>query len=208
LNANDTSNPTDGSPSSPPIPIQEIDEHENDDGDEENSEVDEEENLEYRSTYAYQVPQQTNVGSESIFLNDPTATTISSLKMRNVKYEPKPVSCPFYVMYFTNLAMQQRQNRDNTVNEKYNEKTMLKMPSTIRKVPVNSRTSTAITRHYSSRRPVNSPISMYTHSAIDDDDHLTNVIYTPYAKPYTINHENSHVLRDILRTSSFNNVHV
>jgi hypothetical protein len=173
----------------------------------------------YRPTHAYQIPQQSNVGSESIFLMDPPR--ISSMKTRSAKYDRhskdlKSVSCPFYVMYLTNLAMQQQQNKDannNNNNNKENEITAFAMSSVIRKVPFNSRTSTANPRRQSTRRQVNSPISIHTYSTVDIDDRMTNFIQIPSNKRLstkisTVGNENSHMLRDVLRTTSWNNVQV
>lgn len=170
---------------------------------------------EYYPTHAYQIPQQSNVGSESLFLTDPPM--ISPMKTRSAKYDHrsktnnKVVSCPFYVMYFTNLAMQQRQ--DNETNNKENDPTTFNAPSTIRKVPVNSRISTANPKYHLHRRQLNSPISMNTYSTIDDDDRMTNSTSIYFNKRLSsklsgIENENSHMLRDILRTTSLNHIQV
>jgi hypothetical protein len=147
---------------------------------------------------------------------------MSLITTRSAKYDrrykdSKTVSCPFYVMYFTNLAMQQRQNTDNNTNGKDNnnketDKTTLPMSSKVRKVPVNSRTSTANPKRQLTGRQVNSPISMNTYSTIDDD-HTTNSTSIAYNKRLstkisTGESENSHMLGDILRTSSWNHVQV
>ena len=164
----------------------------------------------YQPTHAYQIPQQSNVGNESIFLTDPPR--LSSIKTRsakNIRYNNnnnKSVSCPFYVMYLTNLAVQQRDGKDNN---NYNDTT-----PTMRKVPVNSRTSTANPKRQSTKKRVNSPISFSTYSTIDNDnDYMTNSTTFPNNKhlsaklPTTIEDDNnSHLLRDILRTSSWNHV--
>jgi hypothetical protein len=165
----------------------------------------------YRPSYAYQIPQQSNVGSESIFpSNIPLLSPIKTRSAKNNRRQndPKTVSCPFYVMYLTNLAMQQRDNNNE------NERTpLITTSTTVRKVPVNSRTSTANPRRQSTRKQVNSPISMKTYSTIDDDDYMTTI--TPFANNKRVSakinsneNENSHVLRDILRTSSWNQVQV
>jgi len=86
------------------------------------------------------------------------------------------------------------------------------MSSKVRKVPVNSRTSTANPKRQLTGRQVNSPISMNTYSTIDDD-HTTNSTSIAYNKRLstkisTGESENSHMLGDILRTSSWNHVQV
>jgi hypothetical protein len=193
---NDTSNQTPGitEQSSPSPPIDESDDNQ-------------QETIDYQTTHAYQIPQQSNVGSESIFLTDPPS--ISSIKSRsathNRRYKDlKSVSCPFYVMYFTNLTMQQRENKDTSINNKENYVSKLTMSSAMRKVPRNSRTSTANPKRYLTRRQVNSPTSMNTCSTIDDDDRMTNSTTIPYNRRL-LTIENEH-LRDILRTSSWNHV--
>jgi hypothetical protein len=148
------------------------------------------------------------VGSDSIFLTDPPP--ISSIKTRSAKLhrrsnDLKSVSCPFYVVYFTNLAMQQQENKDNNnTNEKENN------VLTINKVPVNSRTSASHPKRQSIRKQGNSPISMKTYSTIDDDDRLTTSTSVSsnkrlFQKLPTVEDEN---LGDILRTSSCNPVQV
>jgi hypothetical protein len=167
------------------------------------------ETIDYQPTHAYQIPQQSNVGNESIFLTDPPK--LSSIKTRSAKNirhnnNKKSVSCPFYVMYLTNLAVQKRDGKDNN---NYNDTT-----PTMRKVPVNSRTSTANPKRQSTKKRVNSPISLSTYSTIDiDNDYMTSSTTFPSNKhllaklPTTIeNDNNSHMLRDILRTSSWNHV--
>jgi hypothetical protein len=158
--------------------------------------------VDHRFTHAYQIPQQSNVGSESVFLTD--SQGFSSLKIRSAKNDLKTVACPFYVMYLTNLAMQQAQTNDS------NRENEIKS-STKRKVPVNSRTSTVISRYQSSRRQINSSLSINTDLTIDDNVYTANS--TPLtsnkrlsAKISTIENENSYRLRDILRTSSWNHV--
>ena len=189
---------------SPPLTIRETDEREEVPSDE-------------PRTHAYQIPQQSNVGSESIFLADPAS--ISSIKTRSAKNirrpsDSKSVSCPFYVMYFTNLTMQQRQTKDSNGTEDENDRVPFAVPSTIRKVPVNSRMSTAHPKRSLNRRQVNSPISINTFSTVEDDDRTTTSTSIPNHKRGStrisplIDHENTHLLRDILRTSSWNHVQV
>jgi len=154
--------------------------------------------IHHYTTHAYQIPQQSNVGSESIFPSNPPL--LSTIKTRSTKTnrhsnENKPISCPFYVMYFTNLAMQQRPNNEN------------KRIFSSGKGTVNSRLS-------STRRQIQSPISMTTYSTIDDDnDSMINT--TSYynnkrfsAKMTAFENENSHMLKDVLRTTSWNHLQV
>jgi hypothetical protein len=169
---NDTSNQMTQSLSDIAPPITEIDGNQQD-------------IVDHRFTHAYQIPQQSNVGSESVFLTD--SQGFSSLKIRSAKNDLKTVACPFYVMYLTNLAMQQAQTNDS------NRENEIKS-STMRKVPVNSRTSTVSSRYQSSRRQVNSSLSINTYLTIDDNVHTANS--TPLTQR----------LRDILRTSSWNHV--
>jgi hypothetical protein len=185
------------SPSPPPLIIHEADENEE-------VEINDE-----QPTRAYQVPQQSNVGAESIFLLNPLPTKNRPATKSRPLDDMKSVSCPFYVMYFSNLTMQQRQNQDSTPNDR----TTFAMSSAIRRVPVNSRISTAYPRRQLTRRQVNSPISMNTYSALDENDALTNSLSTPYnkrlsMKSTSLENENLHQLRDILRTTSLNHVQV
>jgi hypothetical protein len=167
--------------------------------------IEEEDNqneINHHITHAYQIPQQSNVGSESIFPSNPPS--LSTIKTRLTKTnrghsnENKPISCPFYVMYFTNLTMQQRPNNEN--------KRILSSISTSKGI-VNSRLS-------STKRQVQSPISMMTYSTIDDDnDSIINT--TSYynnkrfsARMTAFENENSHMLKDVLRTTSWNHVQV
>ncbi|CAF3568724.1 unnamed protein product [Rotaria sp. Silwood1] len=180
----------------------------------------------HQITHAYQIPQQSNVGNESIFplnsLPPPSSSSLSSLSNRKYSKRKdhrskgtKSASCPFYVMYFTNLATQQQQ-QPSTNNE--NDKISLSISATpIRKGTINSRTSTSYSRRQSIRRHVNSPISLNTYSTIDDDDDVDNQTTntTSYynnkrfsARIAAFENENSHLLKDILRTTSWNHVQV
>lgn len=106
-------------------------------------------------------------------------------------------------MYFTNLAMQQRPN-DNTENKRISSSIST---ATTRKGTVSS-------RYQSSRRQIHSPLSMNTYSTIDDDnDSIINT--TSYynhkrfsAKMAAFENENSTMLKDILRTTSWNHLQV
>jgi hypothetical protein len=170
------------------------------------SPINEEDNNGHDATHAYQVPQQSNVGCESIFpLNSQISSSIKppSAQMNRRFSGNKPISCPFYVMYFTNLAIQQR-----------DDKTPLSMsPRTPRKGTGTSRISTSYSRSQSSRKQTHSPISMNTYSTLDDDDAMLNS--TSYynnkrfsAKIAAFENENSHLLKDILRTTSWNHLQV
>jgi hypothetical protein len=172
------------------------------------SPINEEDTPRQDMTHAYQIPQQSNVGGESIFpVNSQTSPSIKShsTKINRHANGNKTVSCPFYVMYFTNLAIQQRDG----------SKTPLSMSprSTSRKETVTSRISTSYSRSQSSRKQVHSPISMNTYSTIDDDDSTLNS--TSYynnkrfsAKIAAFENENSHLLKDVLRTTSWNHLQV
>jgi len=158
--------------------------------------------INHHITHAYQIPQQSNVGSESIFPSNPPL--LSTIKKRLTKNNQghsnknKPISCPFYVMYFTNLTMQQHPNNEN--------KRIFSSISTSKRI-VNSRLS-------STRRQIQSPISMTTYSTIDDDnDSIINT--TSYynnkrfsARMTAFENENSHMLKDVLRTTSWNHLQV
>lgn len=155
--------------------------------------------MDHRLTHAFQIPQQCNVGSASIFpLNPsppsqpPVATTARSIKSSRSSNGNKSVACPFYVMYFANLTMQ---NRSNGVSR------------------VPSASSTTV-RRTSARRPIQSPLSVSTYSTLDDDNDLNSPSTTYYnnkrfsAKMAAFENENSYLLKDVLRTTSWNHVQV
>ncbi|UJR26300.1 hypothetical protein I4U23_007638 [Adineta vaga] len=158
---------------------------------------------EYRPTYAYQIPQQSNVGSESIFLTNSSLKT-RSMKVNRQHQDLKSLSCPFYVMYLTNLTTQQNQIKDDITHNNDHE--------IIHKVPVNSRTTTVNLQHQSTRRQVNSRLSLDTYITIadNDDDICTTKSTMPsrHIRFSTADNEKSSKLRDILRTSSWNRVKV
>jgi hypothetical protein len=111
-------------------------------------------------------------------------------------------------MYFTNLAIQQRHN-----NEIDPTPLSVSARATAHKVPITSRINTSYSRHQSTRKRINSPISMNTYSTIDDDNSIsqstsyyTNKRFS--AKIAAFENENSHLLKDILRTTSWNHVQV
>jgi hypothetical protein len=136
-------------------------------------------------THAYQIPQQSNVGSESLFTFD--SPPLSTIKTRSAKSNRrsnsnKPILCPFYVMYFTNLAIQERPNSAG-------------------------RASSSV----SSRRQVNTPVSMNTNSPIDDSPIHTTSYYNNkrFSEKMTeFENENSYLLKDVLRTTSWNHLQV
>lgn len=162
------------------------------------SDIDE---VNHRLTHAFQIPQQCNVGNASIFpLNPPpppasvssTSTGSRSIKSGRLSSGNKTVSCPFYVMYFANLANQHRSNSNSRV------------PS------ASSTTTTA--RHTSARRQLHSPISVNTYSTLEDDNDSNRSSTNYYnskrfsAKMTAFEHENSHLLKDVLRTTSWNHL--
>ena len=180
-------------------------------------------NEETRPTHAYQIPQQSNVGSETIFTSAATVSRISStstgLQRRSAKsghnrFSAKVRSpvCPFYVMYLANLTVQQQRTvKDAPLNEIHSASFVSQ--SLPRKVPVNSRTSTSNVAQAASKRVVNSPLSTNTISTLDDDDFLTNTSFStlhkrPSARVLPVDRENSALLNDILRTSSWNHIQV
>ncbi|CAF1087588.1 unnamed protein product [Adineta ricciae] len=155
--------------------------------------------IEYRPTHAYQVPQQSNIGNDSVFL------PISSINQRSAKVDRqhkdfKSVSCPFYVLYLTNLTMQQNLVKDESAHNNESDMTLSKR----RRVPVNSRTSTNTFQCQSTRRQINSRLSLNTPLTIDDNMCAADTKYLPT----TTRHETSFKLHDLLRTSAWNHVQV
>ena len=157
--------------------------------------------INHRLTHAFQIPQQCNVGNASIFpLNPPppppvpsTSTGARSIKSGRLSDGNKSVSCPFYVMYFANLAMQHRSNNSNS------------------RVPSASSTTTHRT---SSRRQLHSPISVNTYSTLEDENDSNRSSTSYYnskrfsAKMAAFENENSYLLKDVLRTTSWNHLQV
>jgi hypothetical protein len=173
--------------------------------------IDEDYNRRYMNhhvAHAYQIPQRSNIGSESNLSSHPPSISSKKRSTKNniPNNEKKPVSCPFYVMYFTNLAMQKRPIDNANV----------KMPSpTPRKETVKSRISTTYSRHSTTKRQVSSPMSMYSRSTLDDDDDGSAINTTAYytnkrfsAKITAFENENSHLLKDVLRTTAWNHVQI
>jgi hypothetical protein len=143
------------------------------------------------ASHAYQIPQLSNVGSESIFVSDSSAGVVnasSSMKVRPpglVTRKKNGNSCPFYVMYFTNLAMQQRRNEN---------------PSE----PPSSLSSSPHRRHPKVQRHTHCPPSVKedeSASAFEQNKRFS-------ARIAAFENENSHLLKDILRTTSWNHVQV
>lgn len=109
-------------------------------------------------------------------------------------------------MYFTNLALQQRPNSEINENKR--------ISSSISTSTTATRRGTVNSRYSSSRRQVHSPISMHTYSTIDDDNDSIINTTTYYnnkrfsAKMAAFESENSTLLKDVLRTTSWNHVQV
>ncbi|CAF3376025.1 unnamed protein product [Rotaria socialis] len=176
---------------------------------EENTNRDE---LDHHVTHAYQIPQQSNVGSESIFTSrSPTAPFSVKANPKNPfrrSKGPKSVTCPFYVMYFTNLTTQKQPINNNQKN-----KSRLLIPATrVHLATAYSRSSTSYSRYRSAKTRLNTPVTIIANSAMnDDDDDETNA--TLYynnkrfsAKIAAYENENSTLLKDVLRTTSWNHV--
>ncbi|CAF1086162.1 unnamed protein product [Adineta steineri] len=166
--------------------------------------------INHHVAHAYQVPQQSNIGNESALPSTSLTTTIKqrATKMGTHNNEKNKVACPFYVMYFTNLSLQQNSN-DNE-NDKRSSATPL---PTTRKGTANSRIGTSHSRHSSTRKHVSSPLSMNSRSVIDEDDENSLLSIAPYynkkrfsARIAAFEHENSHLLKDVLRTTAWNHV--
>ncbi|CAF1269892.1 unnamed protein product [Rotaria sordida] len=165
-------------------------------------------------THAYQIPQQSNVGNEIIFPLNLSPSLLSNKSYSKRKDHrskgTKSGSSPFYVMYFTNLTMQQQHSNNNNENDK---RPLSISATAIRKEPINSRTSTSHSRRQSIRKHVNTPVNSNTYLTIDDNDSTPNT--TSYynnkrfsAKITEFENENSHLLKDILRTTSWNHLQV
>ncbi|CAF4035721.1 unnamed protein product, partial [Rotaria magnacalcarata] len=168
--------------------------------------------LNHHVTHAYQIPQQSNVGSESIFTShSPTApfsVKANSKKSFRRSNGPKSVTCPFYVMYFTNLTTQ-KQPIDNTQKNK----SLLSIPTTrVHLATAYSRSNTSYSRYRSAKKRLNTPVTIAANSATDngDDDETNATLYYNNkrfsAKIAAYENENSALLKDILRTTSWNHV--
>lgn len=137
------------------------------------------------------------------------------MKSGRCQNNQRGASCPFYVVYLTNLAMQQKSLKETTVTgAKEKDGTPVTILSTMRKVPVNSRLSTAYSGRSIGKRPVNSPLSINTYSTtLDDDDRLTSTTMSAQrkrssAKTTAFEMEAAPLLTNLLRMSSWNHVHV
>ena len=167
-------------------------------------------------TYAYQIPQQSNVGSESIFSHPSSASLLRprTVKSGRSQSNPRGAACPFYVMYLTNLAMQQKSAKEATApSNKENEGTPATVLSHTRKVPVNSRMSTAHSGRSGGKRSVNSPLSVNTYSTLDEEDRLTHTTMSAHrnrssAKTTGFEKEDAPLLTNLLRMSSWNHTQV
>ena len=138
-------------------------------------------------THAYQIPQRSNVGSESVVSFE--SRPLSTMRSRSAKSNrDKAVTCPFYVMYFTNLAIQERPSS----NER-----------------IASAVSTTTTAGRSSRRTrTQSPIS---HATNDNATFHSTSYYNNKRFAEKMNEfesENSFLLKDVLRTTSWNHLQV
>ncbi len=137
-------------------------------------------------THAYQIPQRSNVGSESLLSFD--SRPLSTIRSRSAKSNrDKPVTCPFYVMYFTNLAIQERSSSIDRVA---------------------SAVSTTTAGRSSRRTRAHSPIS---HSTNDNATFHSTSYYNNKRFADKMNEfetENSFLLKDVLRTTSWNHLQV
>lgn len=169
-------------------------------------------------THAYQIPQQSNVGCESIFAvpAQPSPFSIKSTAKKSTNRRsnaPKSVSCPFYVMYFANLALQKPPSSNHTQSEKR----LISIPATRIHLPVpESRPTTTYSRYRSGKRRLNTPVTIRGNSNIGDDDNEQNPANTGLfannkrlsAKIAAYEHENSTLVKDVIRTTSWNHVQI
>lgn len=161
-----------------------------------------------RTSHAYQIPQLSNVGSESVFVSDSSAAGVNASSSSSIKVRPPAhgtglstrkknhISCPFYVMYFTNLAMQQRRNGNLSEPESSS-------PSTARKSSTDSYRRHPII-HRQAHRPPN--VKEDENGTVNGSAYEQNKRFS--AKIAAFENENSHLLKDILRTTSWNHVQV
>ena len=136
------------------------------------------------------------------------------MKSGRCQNNQRGASCPFYVVYLTNLAMQQKTPKEaNVTGDKEKDGTPATILSTMRKVPVNSRLSTAHSGRSIGKRPVNSPLSINTYSTLDEDDRLTSTTMSAQrkrssAKTTGFDKEAAPLLTNLLRMSSWNHLQV
>ena len=174
-----------------------------------NDENNDSNDLHHNVTHAYQIPQQSNVGSGSIFLlssSRPLSIKTNSKKFDRRYSGNKSLSYPFYTMYFTNLTTQQSPN-----DYKKNYRTSLSTSTQrIGKTTVKSHINTPYTRHSSPEKLVKSSMNIRTYTATNNDylktSYYDNKAFS--AKIAAFESENSHLLKDILRTTSWNHVKV
>lgn len=182
------------------------------------------ENAQSEQTHAYQIPQQSNVGSESIFTCSSMSSQISSKSNFEKRSSPRSgrsrwsnnrnrsAVCPFYVLYLSNLASQQRKtSKELPPNE--TQQIPIGNLGTTRKVNGTSRSTTANIAQTSVRRPVNSPLSINTYSTGEEDDYLTATSFSTMQKRASArttqnDRENRSSFNEILRTSSMNPIEV
>lgn len=142
-------------------------------------------------THAYQIPQLSNVGSESVFVANPSSSL--SARSRSRRGKQLLATCPFYVMYFSNLSLQQKPV------EHTNE--------TVKKTPRPSRASSSYYQRYTTL-----PNGKRSTSVERDEDLFASSSYHQHkdftAKIAAFENENSHLLKDLLRTTSWNHVQV
>ena len=130
------------------------------------------------ATHAYQIPQQSNVGSDSLFLSH---ASMGSMRRRPTKEQlwrtnHKSPSCPFYVSYLANLAAQQH-NGNESLSLKRSER-------------VGPRTG--------------------THTLANDEEYLMQMDALEHRRRSSarVSVNEASMLRDLLHTSSFTQVHV
>ena len=148
-----------------------------------------------RVTHTYRIPQLSNVGSESIFVpNSSQISTSLSARSRSRKRNQSLTSCPFYVMYFSNLTLQQK-GQDNPLE------------SPRKATPRQSRANSSYYQRYTTvtnnKRCTNieDDNGLFAPSSYDQHKRFT-------AKITAFENENSHLLKDLLRTTSWNHVQV
>ncbi|CAF0889930.1 unnamed protein product [Adineta ricciae] len=167
----------------------------------------------YHVAHAYQIPQQSTIGSESAFPSTSLSTVIRkrATKTNARNSTERYISCPFYVMHLTNLTLQQEINQ-NENEKKSSSPTASATPTPRKGTATTTRIGTSLSRLTSNRRQVASPITIFSRSTMeDDDDNVINI--APYynskrfsAKMTAFEHENSHLLKDVLRTTAWNHV--
>ena len=166
-------------------------------------------------THAYRIPQQSNVGSESVLPLHSSAVssiTVNSTKKDHRHSYNKSISYPFYMMYFSKLAKQQQQHSNDDNEQKAMSTSMSN--TKMYKQPFNLHRSSSIVRCQSTKKNVKSTMNASKHSNSNNNDHFM-ANRTPYysskhfsAKMIAFENENSYLLKDVLRTTSWNHVKV